>query len=166
MSKDQKPEKTFQEEITSVTRTHRRSLKVVVSAYTKINSAREAIFERIDKNEDPEVLMFATADLKHHANKLFRHSIRTFKAAKATLEYMEAYVKLGKADSILKNKGYEKITDSSRTVAAHSLKEMLEFKILLAELESYYLSSERLIDNLLADEVDLRQRAKQQVGGF
>lgn len=164
--KSKKVEKTYQEEIVSVTKVHDQSLQLIVSSFDKINKAREVIFERIEKDDDAEDLMFEVADLKHEANVLYKNSIKAYKGAKATLEYIEAYLKMGKIDDILKNKGYEKITDTNRSMAVNSLKEVLAFKLMLAELESYKESSENLVENLLADEHDLRQKAKPQVGGF
>lgn len=154
----EKPKNTITvEDIKVVADTYQEVEQELDRQFAEIDRLRSEISSRGREQVDHEELMFLASDLKHMAFKLHKNAIRVYEVAKADLAEIEAAMKLGKANHIIKSYGFTAMTDDLRKAAISSLPEMTRLRKHIGGLKAYADTTEGLVANLQSEEVNYRK---------
>jgi hypothetical protein len=102
-------------------------------------------------------LVLQAANCKHEAIALIRDCLAVVGEAKADYEAGESYVLLYKSTVLLRDAGFDKLTDTLRSAATVSCKELTDLAKILSKLKSLEDSSTRLFRAFESDEVNFRK---------
>ena len=138
--------------------------------YDQIKAHRDETFKltkELDKSKnskDHEDLMFRTSELKNLTADLHKFANDLGVDLKGDVEFFEAGIKLGRADNLLKDKGFLKITETIRSVAMDSLIEVREMRRVLGKVRSLSMALLNLFESLKMDETNFRTGARHEHG--
>lgn len=147
----------FESEIKWYVVEYRKILAKCEELYSGLLKDRSNVYIALQEGEDHEKLMFISSDLKHSANGLLKVSISSQMSAEADLRYLEAQVRFGYADRALQNRGFVKVTEALRETAVNSMSELRDLRKTIGSMKAMSKSSEKLVEHLLADEVNFRK---------
>lgn len=146
--------------ILTMIKTYQKAYDILNAKFDEIRKKRDETVELKKKKADSEDLMFRTAEIKNFAVDFHKMTLDLGVDIKVDNDFYETEIRLGKADEMLKNLGYLKITETIRSSAVESLPETREFRRLLGKTKSLAIGYQNILYSLQMDEVDFRQGAK------
>nr|BFD64847.1 hypothetical protein BdHM001_35280 [Bdellovibrio sp. HM001] len=153
-------------EIRRKTKVYNARLLRVKKAYTKLRDTDPTVVNERTGEVDAEETMFAFASLKKAGFKLMEASFMAVADASQDAKYFESEIRLGKADRIIENKGFTKITSDLRESVILSNPELKDLKVAIEKLKAFSRIVDKYCDSLMADEVNYRKAAEKRLSGF
>ena len=134
-----------------------------VELYTKLDTELSALQSRREKFPQKfmetvnfEDFTLEASNLKHEAIKLNKAVLTLHTNAEIDCDYLTSYVLLSKAEETLKDYGYEKITDSLRSAAVASNKDLNDFLKIVGKVKALHESVKALPRAFETDETNQR----------
>lgn len=109
------------------------------------------------KDEDYENLLILAANLKHQMVSLNKMAMGIYSSVSIELDYNEAQILLNHSELALKQKGFDKITDTLRQSYLSSSKEIKKIRVLKGKIRAVMEASDDLIKAFESDEVNFRK---------
>jgi len=142
----------------------RKATELYETIYKEISSKLDELVEiqksfpvKISKDISYENLILQAASCKHRALALSRDCLAVTASANIDLKYWQSYVLLDKSDELLRDKGFDKFTDTLRQAAMANNEYLREFAKVEAKLNGLEETSTRLFKAFESDEINFRK---------
>lgn len=142
--------------IKQYTQTYRELYTQLVKMFEALEKRREAFPQKYSEDASFEDFTLEASNLKHEAIKLNRSVLALHSNAKIDLKYLTSHVLIKKADDILKDAGFDKLTDSLRSAAVASNTDLNDFAKVAGQIEALFESVRTLPKAFETDETNQR----------
>lgn len=130
---------------------------LIEKEYTKLENLYDTFPKNFSAKVDFEDFLIKSSICKHQAISLMKNSMALYGRIECDLDYYESIIKIYLAGDFLKNKGFDRITDTLRDSYISSNKNIIALRKIKKEFKTFEESSEKLIRLYEGAEINCRK---------
>lgn len=129
----------------------------LLSKIEELENIQHGFPVKVSKDFAYDDLTLQAANCKHKSLTLIRMCLTASGSAEIDYKYAQSFILLEKADEILKDKGFDRLTDSLRQAAMASSDELRRFSKVVVDIKALEETCTRLFKAFESDEVNFRK---------
>jgi hypothetical protein len=129
----------------------------ILKRYKQLQKDQKTLPSKFVQSEDFENHLLNAADLKHRAIEVWRDALACFDSIKADYDFYSSHMTLYDAESFLKERGFDRITDKLREAYVNANKDMNELTKEVGNIDALSQATERLVRAFESDETNCRR---------